>query len=227
MKKHTGIKSFCFSIVGFLALGTVVHADMESHSASIPLQTTNWDINLAPIPLFDPSLGTLNSVEFMLTGEIEGDLRWESLDAAPTTVDLKLQATITLQRPDNSVLVVTIPVANISDPVSAFDGLIDFGGTSGGEMLGLMASTTESFTTFDAADLALFTGVGNIVLPVSAEGTSTGSGAGNLLLQFNTDAGAGVIVKYNFTPIPEPSTALLVVGGLVGVGLVLKRRSDS
>jgi hypothetical protein len=109
---------------------------------------------------------------------------------------MNLQATITLQRPDLSTLVTVIPLAQTSDFVTAFDGSIDFGGTSGKTYSGLSGDATESNCVTDPADLALFTGTGTIVLPAKAIGTSTGSGAGNLILQFNTSASAQANVTY-------------------------------
>ena len=62
-------------------------------------------------------------------------------------------------------------------------------GDSGGEFTGLSGSQDESGTFTGASDLALFTGTGDIDLPIEATGRSTGSGAGNLITQFRYPSG--------------------------------------
>jgi hypothetical protein len=171
---------------------------------TIPLQPTNWSGQVS-IPKFDPNLGTLQSIAFDLTGNVQGSARAESLDAAPTIVNTSFSANITLTRPDLSVIVVTLPVANFSDSFTAFDGVLDFGGTSGTIHAGINVSDTQSFMSPPpASDLPLFTGAGNILLPVTAQGASLATGAGNLITQFMTDAAATVRVCYTYLPNNPP-----------------------
>ena len=113
------------------------------YTASIPLQSTNWNQSMT-FPKFDPALGQLVSIDFTLNGHIEGSVREESLDGSPTVVTTNFQAQITLTRPDLSVIVVTIPIANFNDTFTAFDGAIDFGGTSGVSHLGITANASGS-----------------------------------------------------------------------------------
>lgn len=192
---------------------SVASADQIILDAFVPLQSTNFSTSIS-VPKFDTSLGTLNSVTFILGAHVEGLAQFESLDSEPATIDMELGAEITLQRPDMSTLVVALPLVMTSDNVTAFDLVIDFGGTSGKTYSGLSGNDSEMFTTVNAADLLAFSGPGMIVLPVIGDGASTGSGAGNLLLQFSTAASADVRVIYDYT-VPEPATA-----GLMGLGLL-------
>lgn len=202
---------------------TSAHGAMVMYSDSVPVQTTNWSDTMM-LPLFDPSLGTLTSVKLTLEGSVSGTASYESLDASPATIDLNLQATITLQKPDLSNLVQIIPLANVSENASAFDGTIDFGGTSGNTFAGLNGSDMDMTTLVLPADLALFTGVGNINLPVSGTGSSSGSGAGNLITQFATSAGATAKVTYTFEPVPEPASFVLFGLGALGLAAGAWRR---
>lgn len=198
-----------------------VQADTISYGPlSIPLSSTNWSGSIN-VPLFDPALGTLLGIEFHLEGHVEGTAKFESLDASPATVTMNLAAQIVLQRPDTSVLAVVLPLAQTVDNVPAFDGVIDFGGTSGKTYAGLSADDVDdAVSPPPASDLVLFTGVGSIVLPVVATGQSNASGAGNLITQFNTSASASASVTYIYE-VPEPaSLSLLALGGV----LVLRRR---
>lgn len=172
------------------------------HTDLIQTALTNWQGQVT-IPKFDPNLGILTGVHFELTGEVTGSAQVESLDPTATTVTTSFQATITLTRPDLSVLVVTTPAANFLDDLSPFDGTIDFAGTSGASHLNIAASATETADSPPpAGDLTLFTGPagnpGTISLPVEAVGTSFSSGSGNLITQFQTSAGASVLVCYNY-----------------------------
>lgn len=203
-------------------------ADEVTYSGSVPLTTTNWSSSIS-IPKFDPTLGNLTGLTFSLTGYVQGSAKFESLDAAPATVTMDVAAQIKLQRPDLTDLVVVLPTVSTSDSVTMFDGTIDFGGTSGKTYAMLSNSKTETFASPPPlSDLALFTGVGNIVLPVAATGMSKGTGAGNLLTQFNTSASADARVKYVYTPntaVPEASSVLLALSGLGTIaGLTRLRR---
>lgn len=201
------MKTLRLSLVALALSGTAVSGaaqQTQCFTDSIPLQSTNWS-NSVSIPKFDPNLGTLQSIQFSLTGRIQGSARAESLDAAPTVVTTSFSANITLTRPDLTPLVVTLPIANFMDSFTAFDGTVDFLGTSGATHAGIMAMDTQMQTSPPpASDLALFTGVGNIVLPVTAQGSSIATGAGNLITQFLTDAAADVQVCYTYLPNTPP-----------------------
>jgi hypothetical protein len=207
---------------GVAQAGTIVFSDTHV------MTTTNWNATLT-FPKFNPSLGSLTGIDFFLQGEVAGNVRFESRDAEPTRVKTNLQAEITLFRPDNSTIVATTPVEANSDSVMAYDHLLDFGGTSGRTYLGLTASASNSVDSPPpASDLALFTGLGTIALPIAAVGTSNGSGSGNLTLWFQTQAAALGRVTYTYDetpPVPEASSlALLLVGcGFTALGGALGR----
>lgn len=188
------------------------------------LLTTNWATTVS-LQKFDPALGTLNSIKFILDGHVEGTAKFESQDAEPSVVTMDLAAILKLQRPDLSTLVVTIPVVSTLDNPSAWDGVDDFAGTSGKTYNGLTGDDSNSVTTTSAADKALFTGLGSIILPTMGSGASTGSGAGNLLLQFETKASAAAWVTYDYTPVPEPSSLIALMSGIGGLmGFAIRRR---
>jgi hypothetical protein len=174
----------------------------------IPLTNTNWT-NSVTIPKFDAGLGTLTQIDFTLNGNIQGSANVESLDTSPTVVQLQFAATLTLTRPDMSVIVVTVPLANFFDPLAAFDGTIDFMGPSGMMHPGINAMASNSATSPPpASDIALFTGPagnpGTISLPITAVGSSTANGSGNVITQFMTAAAADVQVCYTYLPNVPP-----------------------
>ncbi len=188
------------------------HAATISYSDSCPMVATNWS-NTLDITLFDPSLGTLTGINFYLAGSAEGNVRFESLDAQPATVHCVSTAEVTLSRPDFTPIAVTLPIADTYDDVTAFDGVIDFGGTSGRTYLGLTAQDSETVDSPPPlSDLVLFTGPGTISLPVRAVGSSHATGAGNLITQFQTWAAAELTVTYTYEPTPTGACCDLATG---------------
>ncbi len=216
------------SVAIVLLFATAARAATVSYGpVSYGPATTNWSSSIA-LPKWDPSLfpgQVLTGISFDLDGSVTGDAKFESLDNAPATILMNLQATITLTDPSSNVLATVIPVANTSDNVTAYDGVTDFGGTSGKSYLGLAGNDSASGSS---VDYLAFTGVGNILLPITGNGASNGSGTGNLLLQFNTTAGASASVTYTYAAVPEPGTCLLAGLGAVGLALAAwKRRRRS
>lgn len=202
------------ALIAVLVGVSAVSAGTITHTASVPLQSTNWSSTMS-VPKFDPAAdpacNTLVSVEVKLHGHVEGTAKFESLDGDPTTVTVKLQSDITLKRPDNTTILLSQPLVSKTESVLAHDGIIDFDGDSGRTYVGLAGDVTDTIVLSNQADLLAFTGAGNYEFPVVATATSTGSGAGNLMLQFNTNASADVEVTYNceaadWGDLPDSST---------------------
>ena len=201
-------------------------------TGEITMSTTNWTDTIS-VADFDTSLGTLTSVSFTLTGSLEGDAKLESLDAAPATVKVTLEGQIKLFDLDNNLLNVSVPTTNETFNASVFDGGIDFGGTSGIDFGTLTASDTDGPTTLSSLTTSLtladFTdGVAN-VFNISAQAQSNASGAGNVITQFGTRAGAMVSIVYTYVPTPvvgvsSPSHIALLGLGLVGLAGVRRLR---
>lgn len=212
-------------ILILIALLGCADAAQLTYTRNIPLSTTNW-ANSISVPKFDPSLGTLDGITFTLAGHVEGTARLENLETIPANITVNLSALLKMMRPDTSVIVVTIPVVSVTELIPEFDGVVDFAGLSGRTHENLAADHSETVVSPPpASDLILFSGMGDIILPVSAEGFSSGSGAGNLLLQFNTLASAEATVTYDYTAVPEPSGLLALLTGIGGLaGLVTRFR---
>jgi len=190
----------------------------ETFSGSFDLATTNWT-EAFNINGFDTMGGTreLLEINIHLTGEVNGIAMAESLDASAATIELNLQATLTLfLAASNTELAEVIPVVNTTFDAEAFDGNIDFDGPSGAVFTGLSNTASAWEAISDAGVLELFTDVASVGLSAEAFGSSFGSGAGNLITQFATEAGLGWEVQYKFRNVPAPAgMALLGMGGLV------------
>jgi len=211
----------------FLPFATAQAATL-SYTDSAALATTNW-VDTLSFSKFDTSLGTLTSIRFDLSGVVQGVGNAESLDSSGSNVTLSLGSLLSLTRPDNSTLVVTNPVFSQTFNFSAFDGAIDFAGTSGGSTGSVSATGSNFFVSGSASDFALFSalGGGTINLGLNAVGASNGNGSGNLITQFNTAASGVAKVTYTYTAptadVPEPASLALVCGGLGLLGAACRR----
>jgi len=188
-----------------------------TETASVGLTTTNFD-EVVSVNQFDDTMGALQSVTFTLEGFVEANASVESLDAAPAEVTTNISVTLTLTETIlNNTLVVTVPSLSETFNATAFDGTIDFAGTSGIAYTGLTADQTETNTFTDAATLGLFTGLGTVDLNLNALAESFASGAGNLITQFATQAGGNISVNYAYD---VPSVSAPSHLALLGLGLV-------
>ena len=213
-----------------LGLGVLPCAQAVTHTvtygAERALATTNWSDTMG-LGKFDSNLGTLTSIKFHLEGAVQGSGRAESLDGGASDVTLSLGSLLTLYRPDYSTLLVANPVFTQTFALSAFDGSIDFAGTSGANTGPRSSTGSNAFTSGNASDFALFSSAGGglIYLGLNAMGSSTGSGSGNLLTQFQTAASGRVEVTYEYiSAVPEPETYVMLLTGLALAGVTARRR---
>jgi len=201
--------------------GTILE---ESYTGFVELQSTDWAETLE-VPQFDDNGGLheLVSVCIHLEGGVTGSAALESLDNAPTTIMANLSAEISLSL-NGFLLGVVIPIANDSFDATAFDGDIDFAGTSGMTFAQLQATDSDQIKLVpDDEAFASFIGNSTIPLNGEADGASSGSGAGNLILQFNTQAEMFFRITYKYRVIPAPGTAAFLLAGM-GLSGVRRRR---
>ena len=196
-----------------------------THMGSKAITATSWK-EFFTIPQFDDFSGlrVLDMVKLTLNGVVEGDANVESLNQGPSTIQINLQATITMSLKGGDALGVVIPVASETFNADTFDGTIDFAGPSGMMFPDLMGADSSMSTLVNGMDdLSPFIGVGTVPLLATAVGSSSGSGAGNLILQFFTDASLDFQVDYTYHLIPTPGAASLLALALAS-GSFRRRR---
>lgn len=216
-------------IASLASFASTANAQSVVFTDSFGPATTNWTETLS-IPSFDTTLGTLTSVNVGFSGNVFQNYSFESLDAAPATVTASLNDSVTLNMAaglSGSALSL-VDNSSTAFTVSAFDGAIDFGGTSGVTVAPFTLSGTGSNLYTAAGDLAVFTAGGNVLFPAAANGSVVFTGAGNLLTLVNTSADIALTVTYNYRPaqtaVPEPGSVALLIGGALSGAVVLRRR---
>jgi hypothetical protein len=197
-------------------------------SASVAVDTTNFQTDLS-FDRFDTMGGTrvLESVTFSIDGSIFGSAEVESRDAEEAVIVTTLSAELSLVDELMNTLVVTIPSISNTFNATAYDGSLDFGGTSGMSFLDLSATQYEEATFTDLATLTMFTGADSANFVFDAAATSSSTGAGNLTSAFNTSAGGEVQVIYTYSEVPVSApthVALLGFGLLAFAGLRKARK---
>ena len=205
--------------VGLLAglIGAIFFALMTAQSAwaaeteytqSIPLTETDF-VQTISIPKFNSTLGELERVEISFSGRLRGAVQFESLDNQPSVVTTEMVATLALTGPGGAPLASASPTAIRSKQLQAFDGVLDFNGVSGGAFNNLMAADVSNVKVLsDPADLAPFLGSGNVQLAMRATATASGSGAGNLALNYTALTSAQINVKYVYEAAVNPAISL-------------------
>ncbi|MEM7393356.1 MAG: choice-of-anchor E domain-containing protein [Verrucomicrobiota bacterium] len=175
--------------------------------------------------LFNPTSGVLTGITFRVESTLSGSINIENVDPDDfNQMNYSFEATINLIRPmTNTVLLSTMPSFTNTVVLNLFDGIIDFGGTSG-TTIPLNIGATNSLFTMNPIDLALFTGTGTIIMNLGAIGMSTvvdESGKDDPVVQIFSDGGALVTLEYLF--IPEPNT-LAYIGVAMAFCSFMRRR---
>lgn len=197
------------SLAVLLLLGLVMapistFAVTQQFCDSVANQNTDWN-QIVTVTQFDPALGILTGVSLSVSVSDTQILRMENKDVAGCTGTSTGTANVTLTAPDTSTIVAS--ASNIfTASLSAFDGVIDFGGTSGATSA-LLVSSANTISPYPPANFADFIGLGTVDMNVFADGTSVVTGCGNHVAQVTTTAAADICVTYTYS-IPTSTPTL-------------------
>jgi len=206
-------------VAGLMLAGAAQAQQVVSYFAQIPQTATNWT-KVLQLPGFDTTLGTLSQVKLSYSGEAWQSLFAENTGASGSTYNLTTTATLTVGKQGGPTLVSLAPLSfNRTGSVAAFDGSLDFAGTSG---VTFSQHVTGNGVFFDS-DLASYLSASPLNFSASASGISTLISGGNFAKGASTSAAASLGVEYTYTAIPEPSTYAVILG-LTALGFVTIRR---
>jgi hypothetical protein len=199
--------------VCLLLTGNEAVAASDTYTATYGPARTEWSHNFV-LPLFDPSLGTLQSV-YLMAGEsvdISGTL--QNTSAGPQSFTFRAGSLLTVTLPGTLGFLQPSPLALAQAYNLPAGGTAPYGPVS--------ASDSVNYTYTLPGDMAWFVGVGTFALPGFTQTQELiAGGGGNIIAVLDTVAGATVKVEYSYVPVPEPaSLTLLALAGVV----VLQRR---
>ncbi|HQR06598.1 MAG TPA: choice-of-anchor E domain-containing protein [Gemmatales bacterium] len=146
---------------------------------------------------FDPSLGTLQSIQIKVDGRIISDIKLENLDDESSVVSGTVSGNVLLSGPGFNLNVNIAGNAAISKTLPAFDGTIDFGGTSG-VSLGSTTATGSNTQTLIGSAMSSYIGTGTVNLSFLAQASTQASGGGNLTANITNQGGGTVTVTYSY-----------------------------
>jgi hypothetical protein len=153
------------------------------------------------IQQFDPSLGTLTSVEIDELGTVSSHVQADNLDPAQATVQAQIQGSVTLQGAGLTNPLVANVQADESATLNASDGTMGFTGAAAHDFGTKDAQGTQSVTLDASAnDLSAFVGTGQTKLTATGAASVNLSGPGNLLALIQSTVSGRVKVIYHYTP---------------------------
>lgn len=217
----------------WLVTAVTVPAALLDESATTTLSYTDFTKDLL-IPLFDPSLGQLQSAKLTITGQFIGGAEYENPNAHPAqggTLEYTLTQNLNVTLGGQNYLSlspVTTATLNIPAP-AAFDGILDYAGTSGAKFQGINTNQVKYFTYNTPTSLAAFVGTGQDDFRVTTDTYVSMGWSGLNGVWVGTYSLADVTVDMQYTyqaavaAVPEPGLGMLFGLGLVGIAVVRYR----
>jgi len=207
--------------------GNQAHAAIStvSYTTSLAPQSVDFSSQLISVQQFDPSLGSLASVEIILQGTGTFTQQYENLTrhSASANIVQTLDFLLALPTPNANVLKVRQKETH-NYQGAAFDGSVDFAGNSG-DTATYDIDASKGKTLRSVNQLAAFTGSGLADLFLTTQSAFRASGnSKNSMTAASELVGADITVVYNFISAPEPVAYGLFAGAMVlGTALVRSR----
>ncbi len=156
-------------------------------------------VRTATLRQFDPSLGTLESVDIYNNGTLSSQIQIENQDPTAAAVTGTISGTLSLSMAGAPTLNTTLQPTTEPANVGAYDDTVGFAGPSGHDF-GVQTTSGSATETLTAGtdDLSAFIGTGSIQVTETADATSSASGPGNLLSSIASTSTADVKVVYNY-----------------------------
>jgi hypothetical protein len=226
--KHHASKKVSVLLLGLSALVftafTSAHADLISgpFTTTTPIASTltDWNGTLS-FQQFNPSLGTLTSVELDLSSTLTTTLTVTNNSPTSSSYgNAKTDMYVSVKGPLNDA-----PQLEVLSQGFTYGTLLNQLGAGDSVVSGLLTKSGTSSNIYTLSSvLSAFTGTGSISLPAStATYTDIAVTGGNTFSSQVTNANLTGTVTYTYTPVPLPSALLLLGPGLLSL-VGIKRR---
>jgi hypothetical protein len=222
-------------LAGGFTLGMTIVPPLGAEHTAAQTRTLSGEpgdwVRTVAFDRFDRSLGTLVSADIELSGTAKTRLSVRNTGAGVGAYDVDRMVAFDLRRPDGASLGAASAQSTRSGTLDSDAGTQDFsrpfGATSADTLL-----ATAVLSAATPADLALFSGLGEVSLELTAIGTLLADLPGNADLLSSAIESAILTLSYTYLPgaeavgaaaaaAPEPGTLALLACPLVAVAALL------
>lgn len=207
-----------------------------SYSATNALRDATWEAGAAGTDLVVPQLSPsvipsgyyLSAIQVIITGTIQADYRIENISEDEThSYSYWQYAKIDVFGPGGSLTLETEPMVSAENKhLTIFDGLLDYGGTSGQSHID-KTSTRSATNAVGSSHWNLYTGDGDVTFATAGFGrTLEDSSGGNATVLKNIRAGSELTI--NYVLIPEPMTmgiSAITLAALITIRRMRRKRA--
>jgi len=172
----------------------------QTQTITVPETSSPFTLN-ETVPQFDPSLGTLTSVDVTSAVKANDHVQIENTDTAAHTLTDIVNVAVSASGPGLGLSGLVVGTTDrVTFDATAFDGKLDFAGTSGQDFGVRTQTATASRTITDPAALGSYAGVGTIPFTVVSTSLANATGGGNVVQSTTTTASAAITVVYHYVP---------------------------
>jgi uncharacterized repeat protein (TIGR01451 family) len=147
---------------------------------------------------FDPSLGTLQSIDITHTGSITSQIQVENTSTTSTShISGTVSGNLALQGPGGLADNLSLSQYAGSFDAAKYDSSTDYQGASG-TSFGIKTANGSDNLSLTGNQLTPYIGTGQVRLTESAQATSNATGGGNLNTEITSTGQATLTVVYNY-----------------------------
>lgn len=189
------------SPIDTFGLGLIPATNKITYCDAQSLSVTDWNTSFSFPKSNDAVTGTLTKVTLFIADAVWHPLIGvENTGAQGISTTLGFSGLLTVTPPTGGANEIATTLLNKQVSLPAYDGLTDYGGTSGITWNNEYASLVNQNRTFTTnAQLNVFRGAsGTVTFPITAQNSFTITGGGNLENSVQTHVGAGACVIYEY-----------------------------